>query len=76
MKSKKSKQYSIIHSLDKGLYLLEILEQAGQSMSLQELWLKLKWDKATIYRLLTTLEKRGSRPTRSPSPIPCRRSAP
>jgi IclR family KDG regulon transcriptional repressor len=59
MKSSKGKQYSIIHSLDKGLYLLEILEQAGQPMNLQELWLKLKWDKATIYRLLTTLEKRG-----------------
>jgi DNA-binding IclR family transcriptional regulator len=53
------KKYNIIHSLDKGLYLLEMLEQAGSPMTLQQLWLKLKWDKATIYRLLCTLEKRG-----------------
>jgi len=53
------KDTGIIHSLDKGLYLLEIIEQAHQPLNLQELWRKLKWDKATIYRLLVTLEKRG-----------------
>jgi DNA-binding IclR family transcriptional regulator len=53
------KDASIIHSLDKGLFLLETIEQASRPISLQELWQTLKWDKATIYRLLVTLEKRG-----------------
>ncbi|HOX31320.1 MAG TPA: IclR family transcriptional regulator [Spirochaetales bacterium] len=55
----KKSDTSIIHSLDKGLFLLETVEQAAQPVSLQELWETLKWDKATIYRLLVTLEKRG-----------------
>ncbi|TVQ35347.1 MAG: IclR family transcriptional regulator [Spirochaetaceae bacterium] len=54
-----AKRYDIIHSLDKGLYLLEVIEEAGHPVSLQYLWQRLKWDKATIYRLLTTLEKRA-----------------
>ena len=53
------KDNSIIYSLDKGLFLLETIEQAAQPISLQELWQTLKWDKSTIYRLLVTLEKRG-----------------
>jgi DNA-binding IclR family transcriptional regulator len=53
------KDNSIIYSLDKGLFLLETIEQAPQPISLQELWQTLRWDKATIYRLLVTLEKRG-----------------
>lgn len=57
MKKKKSK--NIIKSLDKGLFLLEVIEESNAPMTLQELWLKLKWDKATIHRLLTTLENRG-----------------
>lgn len=50
---------SIIQSLDKGLFLLEIIEQGAHPYSLQELWRELRWDKATIYRLLSTLEGRG-----------------
>ena len=53
------KDYSIIQSLDKGLYLLEVIEQAGEPIGLNALWRRLQWDKATIHRLLSTLEKRG-----------------
>jgi DNA-binding IclR family transcriptional regulator len=56
-KSKKSPH--IIQSLDKGLYLLEVVEQANRPITLGELWSKLRWDKATIHRLLATLESRG-----------------
>jgi len=56
---KKKKDTSIIQSLDKGLYLLEVVEQAGSPVTLQQLWQKLHWDKATIYRILSTLERRG-----------------
>jgi len=55
----KKKDPTIIYSLDKGLFLLETIEQAARPIGLQELWQALKWDKATIYRLLVTLEKRG-----------------
>ena len=55
----KKKDAPIIYSLDKGLFLLETIEQAAQPISLQELWQTLHWDKSTIYRLLVTLEKRG-----------------
>ncbi len=55
----KKKDSSIIQSLDKGLYLLEVVEQAGSPITLQKLWQKLHWDKATIFRLLATLERRG-----------------
>jgi DNA-binding IclR family transcriptional regulator len=53
------KDSRIIHSLDKGLFLLEIIEEAERPLSLHDLWLKLKWDKATVHRLLVTLERRG-----------------
>jgi DNA-binding IclR family transcriptional regulator len=56
-KSRKSPH--IIQSLDKGLYLLEVVEQANRPITLGELWSKLRWDKATIHRLLATLESRG-----------------
>jgi DNA-binding IclR family transcriptional regulator len=56
---KRKKGTSIIQSLDKGLYLLEVVEQAGSPSTLQQLWEKLRWDKATIYRILSTLERRG-----------------
>jgi len=49
----------IIQSLDKGLYLLEVVEQANRPITLGQLWSKLHWDKATIHRLLATLERRG-----------------
>ncbi len=56
---KKTKDHSIIQSLDKGLYLLEVIEQANAPVTLNSLWKKVQWDKATIHRLLATLEKRG-----------------
>jgi DNA-binding IclR family transcriptional regulator len=49
----------IIQSLDKGLSLLEIVEQATHPVTLHYLWGRLKWDKATIFRMLRTLERRG-----------------
>ena len=55
----KTKSTQIIQSLDKGLYLLEVIEQANKPISLGQLWAKLGWDKATIHRLLATLERRG-----------------
>ncbi len=55
----KTKSTQIIQSLDKGLYLLEVIEQANKPISLGQLWTKLGWDKATIHRLLATLERRG-----------------
>lgn len=56
---KKEQSSAIIQSLDKGLHLLETIELSNTPITLQQLWVKLKWDKATIYRLLTTLENRG-----------------
>ncbi len=49
----------IIQSLDKGLFVLELVEQAGHPVGLNELKLKLGWDKATVHRILATLERRG-----------------
>jgi IclR family acetate operon transcriptional repressor len=49
----------IIQSLDKGLQLLEIIEQETYPVSLNTLWTRLGWDKATILRMCTTLERRG-----------------
>ncbi len=49
----------IIQSLDKGLFVLELVEQATQPVGLNDLKLSLGWDKATIHRILTTLERRG-----------------
>lgn len=57
--AKSNKSPHIIQSLDKGLYLLEVVEQANRPITLGELWAKLHWDKATIHRLLATLERRG-----------------
>jgi len=57
--AKSTKSPHIIQSLDKGLYLLEVVEQANRPVTLGELWSKLQWDKATIHRLLATLERRG-----------------
>jgi DNA-binding IclR family transcriptional regulator len=63
MPRKKSEETSrdtrIIQSLDKGLYLLEIIEQETYPVSLNTLWTRLGWDKATIHRMCTTLERRG-----------------
>jgi DNA-binding IclR family transcriptional regulator len=49
----------IIQSLDKGLHLLEIIEHETYPVSLNTLYTKLGWDKATILRMCTTLERRG-----------------
>jgi IclR family transcriptional regulator, KDG regulon repressor len=56
---KKAKNPHIIQSLDKGLYLLEVIEQMGKPVTLGDLWTKMQWDKATLHRLLATLEGRG-----------------
>src|SRR5512136_750261 len=53
------KDSRIIHSLDKGLFLLEVVQEAERPLALHDLWLKLRWDKATVHRLLVTLERRG-----------------
>ena len=49
----------IIQSLDKGLFVLELIEQVGHPIGLSELKQKLGWDKATVHRILATLERRG-----------------
>ena len=56
---KKIKDSQIIQTLDKGLYLLEVIEQEYAPINLTKLVSKLKWDKATIFRLCSTLERRG-----------------
>jgi DNA-binding IclR family transcriptional regulator len=53
------KDTSIIHSLDKGLRLLEIIEKETYPVTLNILWKKLGWDKSTILRMCNTLERRG-----------------
>jgi DNA-binding IclR family transcriptional regulator len=55
----KQKDTHIIQSLDKGLRLLESVEAAAAPVSLKDLTITLGWDKATIHRLLLTLERRG-----------------
>jgi len=57
--SKGKKDTRIIHSLDKGLLLLEVIERETYPITLNSLWRKLQWDKATILRMCTTLERRG-----------------
>ena len=57
--SKGKKDSRIIHSLDKGLLLLEVIEQETYPVTLNSLWQKLQWDKATISRMCNTLERRG-----------------
>jgi len=54
-----SERNQIIQSLDKGLYLLEVVEQAAMPVSLQWLTDHLGWDKSSILRICNTLERRG-----------------
>ena len=49
----------IIHSLDKGLEVLEMVGDDGGEAALSDLTRRLKWDKSTVFRLLTTLIRRG-----------------
>jgi IclR family acetate operon transcriptional repressor len=49
----------IIHSLDKGIEVLELVAANGDEVGLSELTQTLKWDKSTVFRLLTTLIRRG-----------------
>ncbi len=56
--NKKQKDTRIIQSLDKGLLLLEIIEHETYPVTLNTLWKKLGWDKATILRMCNTLERR------------------
>jgi len=55
----KEKDSRIIHSLDKGLRLLELIEKETYPVTLNTLWKKLGWDKSTILRMCSTLERRG-----------------
>jgi IclR family transcriptional regulator, KDG regulon repressor len=57
MNSKSSQM--TIQSLEKGLILLELIEESQNPMTLQDLWKKLGWNKATIYRMLNTFQMRG-----------------
>jgi IclR family acetate operon transcriptional repressor len=56
----------IIQSLDKGLQVLELVEGAESPISLNELYRKLRWERATIHRMLETFVRRGYL-TREPS---------
>jgi DNA-binding IclR family transcriptional regulator len=56
---KKKSISGINQSLDKGLHLLEVVQQFRYPVTLRQLWASLRWDKATIFRLLRTLEYRG-----------------
>jgi len=49
----------IIHSLNKGLEVLEMVAADGGEAALSDLTRRLNWDKSTIFRLLTTLIRRG-----------------
>jgi len=57
--SRKKLDPKIIHSLDKGLEVLELVAANGEDVGLSDLTKKLKWDKSTVFRLLTTLIRRG-----------------
>lgn len=57
--SKNKMDSKIIHSLDKGLEVLELVATNGEDVGLSDLTQKLKWDKSTVFRLLTTLIRRG-----------------
>jgi DNA-binding IclR family transcriptional regulator len=57
--SRKKLDPKIIHSLDKGLEVLELVAANGEEVGLSDLTKKLKWDKSTVFRLLTTLIRRG-----------------
>lgn len=56
---REKKSTKIIHALDKGLTLLELIENETYPVTLHTLWKKLGWDKATILRMCYTLENRG-----------------
>lgn len=58
-KAKTKLDTKIIHSLDKGLEVLELVAFWEGDVGLSELAERLRWDKATIFRLLTTLIRRG-----------------
>lgn len=58
-RSRKKLDPKIIHSLDKGLEVLELVAANGEDVGLSDLTKKLKWDKSTVFRLLTTLIRRG-----------------
>jgi len=57
--AKRKKDTHIIQSLDKGLHLLEMIEMAREPLSLNDLYKKLKWERASIHRMLETLVRRG-----------------
>lgn len=56
---KQQRDTQIIRSLEKGLILLETIEQETYPVTLHTLWKKLGWDKASILRMCNTLERRG-----------------
>ena len=58
-KSESKLDTKIIHSLDKGLQVLEMVATSDGEAGLSDLTGKLKWDKSTVFRLLTTLIRRG-----------------
>jgi IclR family acetate operon transcriptional repressor len=49
----------VIHSLDKGLQVLELVASSDGHATLAGMTEKLRWDKSTVFRLLTTLTRRG-----------------
>src|SRR5882757_6468464 len=55
---KKKLDSKFIHSLDKGLEVLERVARAGD-LALSDLAHDLDWDKSTVFRLLATLMRRG-----------------
>lgn len=57
--AKQAKRQPIIQSLDKGLHVLEMIEEARVPLTLQDIWSRLRWNKATIHRILNTLQVRG-----------------
>lgn len=50
---------NIIQSVDKAMYLLEILSQARRPMTLTELSQRTLWPRSTVFGLLTTMRKHG-----------------
>jgi IclR family acetate operon transcriptional repressor len=57
--TRKKLDTKIIHSLDKGLEVLELVAANGEEIGLTSITGALKWDKSTVFRLLTTLIRRG-----------------
>jgi len=55
---KKKLDSKFIHSLDKGLEVLERVAQSGD-LALSDLAHALDWDKSTVFRLLATVMRRG-----------------